>query len=1765
MLFYLIYYLNISFYIMAISIPAILIIDLEVNPKTETVFKLGAYRPDLDKSYQSENLRNNQDFKAALEKIGQEGLVSGAKWLMGHNIIEHDLKFLPSDLEWLKLPVIDTLRLSPLAFPQNPYHRLIKNHKIIVSEINSPLADCKACWTLFQDQCKAFTVLAKNSPQEMAIYQHLFGTIPIISHDEISLPEPPQLTHHQAVYAVRHILREKDVAPDSKEHFKVCRTRMIELLKTDLNNPDLHIPVAYALSWLTVSGGTSVLAPWVRYQFPATARLLDELRNHDCQNPNCEYCAGTLNPTEQLKRYFGQGGKIKSFRDVKGIDGGQEAIVRAGMKGEHTLAILPTGGGKSLCFQLPALNRYYRNGGLTIIVSPLQSLMKDQVDNLIRRGILGVAALNGMLEITERADVLDKVVLGDIGLLFIAPEQFRNKSFVNAIKHRQINGWVFDEAHCLSKWGHDFRPDYLYAVTFIQKYHQENRSQIAPISCFTATAKPDVLNDIITYFRHILSIEFKQFIGDNERTNLSYEVLDTPNSSKNQRIHELLQRELGHQEGGAVVFVARRKSAEQYATFLQRQGWTCEYFHAGLQKNTKSDIQDRFIKGELRIIVATNAFGMGVDKPDIRLVIHAEITGSLENYLQEAGRAGRDQLEAKCVLLFNRQDVDAQFSLNHNSQIELKDLKLIWKKLGYLHTKTKKKDDSIVVTTGEILHDTDNYMSFDSDDSQADTKVKTALAWLERADLVERSENHTRIFPVRSGHLDLTQAIAKIENAKLPKYKRELYRTITEIIFESPKDEPLSTDELSKALACGFEELRSHLKGLEELGILVNDTRMTINLRTDNHKPAEKRLNQIIAWEEKLWTLLQEKLPHAMEGEWQNIALSAVCQEINGNSNEDNNKQQIIPTDVKLLLQSLGYDKAVRKEECHNGSFELCDLGNDMLRIRFKDRSSTWENLQSNAELRRKLCQHILSYLISQVGGLRSKDAIVETSFGKLKEEAEQNSDLFNGIGLSQYDLLIKQALLFMHKQDVIKLNHGMTILRHAMTIKVNQTALNANPPRQYVRDDYQLLQDFYSEKIFQVHVMQEYAVKALENMSQAWKLVRDYFTEKESEFKNKWFRGRFTELEETVSSDTRKEIIDNLNPQQRAIVADKSEQNRLVLAGPGAGKTRVIVHRTAYLLRVRHVDPKSIIVLAFNRLAAREIKRRLAKLVGNIAFSVTVLTYDGMAMRLLGIRYNDRDKSECREESDIFKQWCEQATKMLTNGLSVGAEDDNDRDRILAGFQYILVDEYQDISEHHYNLVSALAGRQADDSAKLTILAVGDDDQNIYAFNGSSNEYIRRFQQDYSVTEPDYLTYNYRSTQNIINAANSVIQDAPERLKNTHQIKINPERNNELKGGIWESIDSKRLGRVAVITVSEKGDLRQKNNRQTQAVINEIIRLQQLGVTEYADFAVLAHNNNTLKPMQAWCELENIPYFLAKENKNKIRLNRKREFVKLREALNQKEYLTSQEFIKLILDQQVGDRWKQYFAGIIEDFKLEYPVSATKDDSEIKHNTQTLLNWLYDYTGDSSETDINGIFLGTVHSAKGLEFKHVFVLDGHWQQDKTEDSSAAQRLYYVAMTRAIETLTLLQHTSDHPWIAKLPNDTVKKKQAFQLRSDLNTEYRILSLSELDMDFVVRSPVYANIKSRLQIIRKLSTGEELQFKKNERGGYDFYAYGEIVARTSKKADASLPTLPDNTKVIISDFYVRYWEDVEEQYHKYYPAELKDQKWTVVIPQLIISE
>ena len=337
----------------------------------------------------------------------------------------------------------------------------------------------------------------------------------------------------------------------------------------------------------------------------------------------------------------GSGGRethdvLQTLRDHFGHDAfreGQEAVIRALLDGRSALAVFPTGGGKSLCYQLPALLL----DGLTLVVSPLIALMKDQVDVLNARGI-AAARLDSTLGVDELRDLYARLDSGAIRLLYIAPERFSNEAFRQRVKRLPIQLAAIDEAHCISEWGHNFRPDYLKLAKICRQL------RIPRVLALTATATPKVAREIRRHF-HIAAADHVQLSF--HRPNLDLRVTPCTVAARK----PLLLEKLTAVEGSAIVYVTRQETAEEVATFLAKNGHDARAYHAGLPDDCRAEAQGAFMAGTTRIIVATIAFGMGIDKSNIRAVIHNNLPKSLENHTQEIGRAGRDGRPAICEML----------------------------------------------------------------------------------------------------------------------------------------------------------------------------------------------------------------------------------------------------------------------------------------------------------------------------------------------------------------------------------------------------------------------------------------------------------------------------------------------------------------------------------------------------------------------------------------------------------------------------------------------------------------------------------------------------------------------------------------------------------------------------------------------------------------------------------------------------------------------------------------------------------------------------------------------------------------------------------------------------------------------------------------------------------------------------------------------------------------------------------------------------------
>jgi len=612
--------------------------------------------------------------------------------------------------------------------------------------------------------------------------------------------------------------------------------------------------------------------------------------------------------------------------------------------------------------------------------------MKDQVDNLNKTtGMESASAINGSLTLPERGDVMEKVRLGDIGVLYISPEQLRNFSVAELIGSRDVGCWIFDEAHCLSKWGHDFRPDYLNVAEFILE-QSRGAASLPLIGAFTATAKKDVIEEICSHFKEKLELDLVSFISGVQRENLSFQVWPVSKNEKNDVIFNCLKESVSDGDSGAIVYCASRKKTEELSGFLNEKGIASQAFHAGRSEPDKRNIQDDFVAGKIPVICATNAFGMGIDKKDIRLVIHADIPGSLENYLQEAGRAGRDTAPADCILLYEQEDIEDQFSLNAYSKLSLKDIKKI---LGVLKKRGAKAPE-IVITPGEIMR----LIGYSIADN--DGRAKTGVSWLERKGFLKRSFNQTLFFKGKPLVRDMREADKKIAALNLSKMMTVVFRTILLTLFNADKDSLLSAD----LICANFGKIENLpekyldskfviglLSQMAEVGLIKEGIIMTAFVRPKGKGNSPKLLESFLKIETQMLEIMEELSPDA----WMSpdtadvIHLRLMSQRL-----KDKGFDPVNSDIVGKILQAIANDKG----ESQGKSLKIAGrkgTEQQMIYVKFP-----WQKIKKRMELRYNCARLCLNAIISALPRqLRQGQAEVMSEFFLSHITKEMQSDVF--------------------------------------------------------------------------------------------------------------------------------------------------------------------------------------------------------------------------------------------------------------------------------------------------------------------------------------------------------------------------------------------------------------------------------------------------------------------------------------------------------------------------------------------------------------------------------------------------------------------------------------------------------------------------------------------------------------------------------------------------------------------------------------------------
>ncbi|WP_416914438.1 UvrD-helicase domain-containing protein [Seohaeicola sp.] len=1131
-------------------------------------------------------------------------------------------------------------------------------------------------------------------------------------------------------------------------------------------------------------------------------------------------------------------------------------------------------------------------------------------------------------------------------------------------------------------------------------------------------------------------------------------------------------------------------------------------------------MQERFRVGELRVIAATNAFGMGIDKPDIRLVVHGDIPGSLENYLQEAGRAGRDRNHANCVLLYAPDDVERQFQLSARSRLDRKEIGAILKALRRMDQRTN-STGTVVATSGEIVRQ-EHDREFQRESATDDTRVKTALSWLEEANLLSREENRVRVFPSSLRVRSLNEAETKIDRENITGMRRTQLMDLVRHLMNAPADEGISTDELTGVSGLTGGQLTKALADLESLGIARNDTSVTVFVHSGVAEDSRKRLTQAARLETDLIALMQEQAPDAEDQVSTPFNLQLACQKL-----RDEGHGHVRPDIVEKLLRGMAHDG--RDLDGGKGNVRLRKASRDTLLLALQ---RAWSVLEKSAALRRQAGEALVEHLLGRLEkGQRGKDQQVETTLGDMLESLTGDALLRGQV--KEMTRLMDRALLWLHEQEVVTLGKGLTVFRPAMTVHL------APGKTQFLVKDFTPLQEHYDEQTVQTHVMAAYAETGLSSMPKAMRLSEDYFALDQEGFMGRWMKGRTTEVKRQTTGESWTSVVEFLgNPVQQKIVADdRDATNALVLAGPGSGKTRVLVHRIAYLIRVRREDPRSILVLSYNRHAAVEIRARLRHLIGDEAFGVTVSTCHAMAMRLVGASFAG-SQAESRDFAGIVME----AVRQLNGeGLSK-TEAEAQRETLVQGYRWIMVDEYQDIGAEEYALIAAVAGRTIEDEdMKLSLFAVGDDDQNIYAFKGASIDYIRQFEQDYRA-RPEYLVENYRSTGHIIAASNAVIAGASDRMKLGHDITINRNRRKEPPGGVMTKGDPVGQGRVQLVKC-QPGD-----RAQAVAAVTELQRLKALeNGFNWKRTAIIGRNWQQLAPVRAYAEAQGIPVEMANESLHSLwRLREMRQFI---EGISRDHTrLLGVTDLLEVVNTLPRNRWSDLIAEGVAALVQEIgTVSAAVPD---------LVEWFGEWARDA-RGEQHGLLLMTAHRAKGLEFDDVVILNGDWDRpSRNEDLDAPRRLFYVAMTRARRSLAVMTQGA-HALLPPNNDSILHRDAALPEVEDLPPDrtYLMPDLSQVFIDWAGR---LRNGDASLDAIANARTGDPVTLIQQNGRSWLKDRQGRTLIRMRDEW-----SVPDGKRVVlavIGAIITRHAHESGEEYR----AMLNRDRWEVILPEIVLE-
>lgn len=973
----------------------------------------------------------------------------------------------------------------------------------------------------------------------------------------------------------------------------------------------------------------------------------------------------------------------------------------------------------------------------------------------------------------------------------------------------------------------------------------------------------------------------------------------------------------------------------------------------------------------------------------VGLVVHYDISDSLENYVQEAGRAGRDpHLNARCFVLYSDNDLDKHFILLNQTKLSISEIQQVWKAVKDLTRQRMRVSCSAL----EIARQA----GWDDSVSDIETRVRTALATLEQGGYLERGNNVPHVYATGITVKNIDEARKRISESTLfdSNEIEKAVSIIKSLISQkyiskaNDSDGESRVDYLADILGIKKAEVVSVVERMRQEGILADSKDISAYLQDIGD--SERKSKNLF---ERFAKLEQYILEHISDS-----SSCVSCKQLNDKAINDG----IVTSrekDIRTLLYFLTVKGYIRKREDAAHNIELVCL-------------SDIESIMSRFEKRLEICRFTVEWLYQQAVEAKpdtDDNNAIKFSVIELLNQIKSNlhSIFCNAQNIQLED--VEEALLYLSKIGALKLEGGFLVLYNAMDIR----RLKDNKLR-YKQEDYRLLNEFYKQKIQQVHIVGEYANLMVRDYNAALQYVQDYFQMDYKKFVAKYFKGeRVNEIQRNLTPEKYHQLFGQLSKRQMEIISDKESRCIVVAAGPGSGKTRVLVHKLASLLLLEDVKHEQLLMLTFSRAAATEFKQRLMDLIGNAAHFVEIKTFHSYCFDLLGRIGN------LEEVKDVVAK----AAEMISQG-------EVEPNKI--GKTVLVIDEAQDMSKDDYALVKALM----DNNEDMRVIAVGDDDQNIYEFRGSSSCYMYQLSK---VTGGKFIemTHNYRSSEHVVNFANSFVKSIGGRMKSTPIVSMKGD-----SGWVGVTRYASKYMYLPVV----KDLINHHNEGGTSCILTQTNEEAVIFVAMLRKYGINSKLVQSIEGFRFW-NLAEMRYFL--------------------------KYIDKRVHSPLISDELWEEAKKSVYSYYKDSSSLQYVkrcIELFEQTNKVKYCTD-----FKEYVFESSTEDfcdISGadVIVSTIHKAKGREFDNIYMfISGNFIRN-----DELWRRYYVGITRAKQRLFI--HTDGDIFDGLSVDKYAVDKNQYPMPEEV-----VLQLSHKDvyLDF---------FKNRKMDILSLRGGDSLTYK-----------------------------------------------------------------------------